>query len=202
MAPSKTSTSLSWYQKCIKEIQETFENPVFIVVTDDTPYVRDCLLESKDLIVLVLPVDLAIMSICSHGILSKFLFLVGGVLKALVYKRFELFLAPPEWSDSGSMIGINYPTLFLIDAPIPETKMSEYKYSENILFCGDWPTNTSGSIILYHFMLINTEGPIFKDNKTSLKPSRKVGPPLIIISILPFSNAYQFYPIIIYLITA
>ena len=63
---------LSWYQKCIKEIQETFENPVFIVVTDDAPYVRDCLLESKDLIVSECSafVDLAIMSICSHGILS------------------------------------------------------------------------------------------------------------------------------------
>ena len=55
--------------------------------------------------------------------------------------------------------------------------MSEYKYSENILLCGDWaPQTRQVQSSLNGLMLINIEGPIFKDNKTSLKPSRKVGP--------------------------
>lgn len=63
---------LSWYKRVLKTCNSELSNPVFILMSDDLFYLRDIFNESVNLKISDNDhfTDLAIMSLCSHGVLS------------------------------------------------------------------------------------------------------------------------------------
>lgn len=109
----------AWYRNCIDEIRSIVRNPLFIIMSDDMPYVADLFSDECDFVFSRNSslLELAIMTNCKHGILSSSSFSWWGAYLALERGSFttsnpNYFLAPKEWCDSGgSKLGINYPTL-------------------------------------------------------------------------------------------
>ena len=93
-------SDLSWYKKNILNIKNRVKKPIFVIMGDDTLYLRDVFKESKNLIISNnLPeIDLSIMSFCSHGILSPSTFAWWGAFYARSkHKQNTTFLAPKYW---------------------------------------------------------------------------------------------------------
>lgn len=94
--------NVEWYNRAMEEIRMKVDNPVFVLMSDDQYYLRDLFEESDSLIISsnTAPVDFAIMSICSHGILSPSTFAWWGANMAR-YRHFDsknaIFIAPKYW---------------------------------------------------------------------------------------------------------
>lgn len=96
----------SWYERMIKKIRERVENPLFLVLTDDIFYAEDLLGQQKDVLISNndLYVDLALMSLCNHGILSASSFSWWGAWfskHATVFNHHldssNIYIAPKFW---------------------------------------------------------------------------------------------------------
>ncbi len=95
---------LDWYRRNIEQVRKTIQNPVFVVLTDDIYYVRDVFEESDDMFFSENPpvVDLAIMGMCRHGILSSSSFALCGAWMSRTCTlqnedSAKLFIAPKYW---------------------------------------------------------------------------------------------------------
>jgi hypothetical protein len=92
---------LGWYKKNMLNIKNRLKKPIFVIMGDDTLYLRDVFKESKNLIISNnLPeIDLSIMSLCSYGILSASSFAWWGAFYARCkQKKKTTFLAPKYWA--------------------------------------------------------------------------------------------------------
>ena len=92
--------NLLWYKQAMRRMQERFNNPVFILMSDDLFYLRDVFEESDTLIISdnFPEIDMAIMSICHSGILSASSFAWwGAFFSRLNQKQHRIFLAPQYW---------------------------------------------------------------------------------------------------------
>ena len=92
---------LGWYKKNMINIKNRVKKPIFVIMGDDTLYLRDVFKESKNLIISNnLPeIDLSIMSFCSYGILSASSFSWWGAFYARSkHKQNVKFFAPKYWA--------------------------------------------------------------------------------------------------------
>ena len=83
---------LSWYEKNISNMKTTIKNPIFIIMGDDTHFLKNAFKESRGLVISENSyiVDLCIMSSCSHGILSASSFAWWGALYSKNYNKKKL----------------------------------------------------------------------------------------------------------------
>jgi hypothetical protein len=91
---------LRWYKKNMLNIKNRVKKPIFVIMGDDTLYLRSVFKESKNLIISNnLPeIDLSIMSLCSCGILSASSFAWWGAFYAKIHnKKGNYFVAPKYW---------------------------------------------------------------------------------------------------------
>lgn len=98
----------SWYERMMSKLKKKIAHPLFLVVTDDIFYARDLFSQREDVIISnnSLYVDLALMSLCSHGILSASSFAWWGAWfsknsdapfnKSLSTDR--IYIAPKFWA--------------------------------------------------------------------------------------------------------
>ena len=92
---------LSWYKRAMDSIQEKISNPVFIFMGDDQNYLRNVFVESESLAISdnSPEIDLALMSLCSSGILSASSFAWWGALYSRTTKKNNAyFIAPKYWA--------------------------------------------------------------------------------------------------------
>jgi hypothetical protein len=61
-----------WYTQAMDRMREKIKSPIFLILTDDPYYARDCFGDQPDILISENDqlVDLALMSHCQHGILS------------------------------------------------------------------------------------------------------------------------------------
>ena len=109
-----------WYEGAIEAIRKKKPNAKFILMSDDQFYLRDIVEESESLIVSENPhyIDLAIMSLCKHGILSASSFAWWGANLSRQHfhskaKERQVFLAPKYWI--GHRANEWYPASFISD---------------------------------------------------------------------------------------
>jgi hypothetical protein len=95
---------LDWYRRAIDQARKAIEKPIFIILTDDPFYVRDVFEESDDMVFSdnTPTVDLAIMGMCRHGILSSSSFALCGAwmsrTRIAPYRdTAQLYIAPKYW---------------------------------------------------------------------------------------------------------
>jgi hypothetical protein len=94
---------LIWYKKAMFYMEQKIDKPIFIVMGDDPKYICDVFKESHSLIISnnSLEIDLAIMSMCSHGILSASSFSWWGAYLSKSNKFNKIssnFIAPKFWA--------------------------------------------------------------------------------------------------------
>lgn len=97
--------SLSWYKKAMTLIKEKVNNPVFILISDDKQYLKDVFVQSDNLFISEneSKLDLSIMSLCKHGILSASTFAWCGAYFANLKKENKpFFIAPKNWTQHRS----------------------------------------------------------------------------------------------------
>jgi hypothetical protein len=93
---------LSWYKKAMFKISKKISRPIFIIMSDDLLYVQKEFEESDSLFFSKnkTGVDLAIMQLCSHGILSPSTFAWWGSFfsrSKKMDKNNSYFIAPKFW---------------------------------------------------------------------------------------------------------
>jgi hypothetical protein len=93
---------LIWYKRKMDKLTKQIKNPIFVLLGDDQNYLHNTFKESSSLIISDnLPeVDLAIMSLCSHGILSASSFAWWASFFAKfrkINKNQSRFIAPKFW---------------------------------------------------------------------------------------------------------
>lgn len=91
---------LHWYLNAMIRMRSIVDNPLFIVLTDDLYYARDCFEGQKDVIVSDnnCLIDFALMSLCVHGILSPSSFAWWGAWFSKKHSHGAgTFLAPRYW---------------------------------------------------------------------------------------------------------
>ena len=93
----------SWYKSSMSYLKKKIKKPIFILMSDDLHYIRDIFKESKSLIISknIAEIDLSIMSLCSHGIMSPSSFAWWGsffIKNNNLYKRPSYFIAPKFWA--------------------------------------------------------------------------------------------------------
>jgi hypothetical protein len=93
----------SWYLRAIEQIRSTVDKPLFLLLTDDIYYAEDCFGDQPDIFISDNDtfVDLALMSLCSHGILSASSFAWWGAWfsrKARKDQKQGVYLAPKYWA--------------------------------------------------------------------------------------------------------
>lgn len=104
--PSKDSPAvlgLVWYQNTMRIMKERVNNPFFIIISDDLYYAKDFFSQCSNVVVSdnSLGVDLALMSLCCHGILSASTFAWWGAWlsrKNQGHNKSSLYLAPKYWA--------------------------------------------------------------------------------------------------------
>jgi hypothetical protein len=94
---------LIWYKKAMVYMGQKIRKPIFIVMSDDPKYIYDEFKESGALIISnnSAEIDLAIMSMCSHGILSPSTFSWWGAFLSKSNKFNKIssyFIAPKFWA--------------------------------------------------------------------------------------------------------
>lgn len=105
--------NFSWYRRAMNLIRGDFDDPVFVLMSDDQYYLRDVFEESHSLVISdnAPEIDLAIMSLCSAGILSASSFGWWGAFYARARKRENaVFIAPEYWG--GHRLKKWYPAYF------------------------------------------------------------------------------------------
>ena len=93
---------LSWYIKSMSYLKIKLKNPLFILMSDDLKYLKKNFNNSKTLIISenAAQVDLAIMSMCFHGIMSPSTFAWWGsyfINFNKTKKKKSYFIAPKFW---------------------------------------------------------------------------------------------------------
>jgi hypothetical protein len=93
---------LDWYKKSMSYISKKVHKPIFIVMGDDHYYIRDFFKETNSLFISnnSAEIDLSIMSMCSHGILSASSLAWWGALFSKNSKKNNFcsyFVAPKFW---------------------------------------------------------------------------------------------------------
>jgi hypothetical protein len=89
-----------WYTKAMDQIREKVKNPIFLFLTDDPYYVKDCFGDQPDILISENDqlVDLALMSQCQHGILSASSFAWWGAWFSKAHSDVEgTYMAPKYW---------------------------------------------------------------------------------------------------------
>ena len=90
-----------WYIKAMLRIKGQIKSPKFIILTDDIFYVNDLFGHKKDIFISTnnLLVDLALMSLCTHGILSPSSFSWWGAWFSFNRNASQnkVFIAPKYW---------------------------------------------------------------------------------------------------------
>ena len=91
-----------WYEKAISLIKKMVDQPIFIVMGDDSSYLKEKYRETGDVFISteVAQLDFAIMSYCQHGILSASTFAWWGGWFSRIHYRFNgnaVFIAPKYW---------------------------------------------------------------------------------------------------------
>jgi len=92
---------LTWYKRAMLKISNKINKPIFILMSDDPFYIRKNFKESNVLIISnnKAEVDLAIMSMCSHGVLSPSSFSWWGAFFARSQKKNSShFIATKFWA--------------------------------------------------------------------------------------------------------
>lgn len=94
---------ISWYRLAMLKIKKKINKPIFIIMSDDLSYVRKYFKESNFLIISnnQAEVDLAIMSMCSGGILSPSSFAWWGAFFARFKKKDRInsyFISTKFWA--------------------------------------------------------------------------------------------------------
>lgn len=110
--------NLYWYKKAMLTIKKKIKKPIFILMGDDVYYLQDTFKETRSLIISKNPymVDLSIMSICSHGILSPSSFAWWGAFlskKKNTNKLKTYFIAKKFWA--GHRLQKWYPSKYTSD---------------------------------------------------------------------------------------
>ena len=93
--------SLHWYKMAMNEIKKKFQNPIFILMSDDQYYLKENFKESEKIVISdnSLETDLAIMSKCNCGILSASSFSWWGAFYAFFNKKNnQYFIGPKFWA--------------------------------------------------------------------------------------------------------
>jgi hypothetical protein len=93
---------LSWYKKAIVRVSKEISRPTFIIMGNDRFYIKDVFKETKNLVISDNPaeIDFAIMTMCSHGILSASSLAWWGAFFSRTQKSNNFnsyFLAPKFW---------------------------------------------------------------------------------------------------------
>lgn len=92
---------LKWYLNAIKLIKKKINNPKFILMGDDIKYIKKHFKQNKNLFISNndLEIDMCIMHLCSHGILSPSSFAWWGAYLGLNKKKNyrSLYFAPKYW---------------------------------------------------------------------------------------------------------
>lgn len=92
---------LTWYKRAMLKISNKINKPIFILMSDDLFYIRKNFKESNFLIISnnKAEVDLAIMSMCSYGVLSPSSFSWWGAFFARFQKKTSpYFIATKFWA--------------------------------------------------------------------------------------------------------
>jgi hypothetical protein len=92
--------SREWYVRAINKIREKIECPIFLVLTDDRLYAEDIFGDESDIFISNndQSIDFALMSLCSHGILSASSFAWWGASLSRHNKLNGVYLAPKYWA--------------------------------------------------------------------------------------------------------
>jgi hypothetical protein len=93
---------LTWYKRAMLKISKKIYKPIFVIMSDDLLYIQKEFKESDSLIISnnKAAVDLAIMQMCSHGILSPSTFAWWGGFfsrSKKIDKNNLHFIAPKFW---------------------------------------------------------------------------------------------------------
>jgi len=89
-----------WYIMAMDQMREKVKNPIFLLLTDDLYYAKDCFGDQLDIMISENDqlVDLALMSQCKHGILSASTFAWWGAWFSKEHSVNEgTYLAPKYW---------------------------------------------------------------------------------------------------------
>mgnify|MGYP001487744647 FL=1 len=92
---------LDSYKKNIERIKRKVKKPLFIILGDDSSYLKKAFQESNELIISEnsIELDLSIMTLCSHGVLSASTFSWWGAFYVRdKIKDNNIFLAPKYWA--------------------------------------------------------------------------------------------------------
>ncbi len=92
--------NLEWYCRAMDKITKQVKNPVFLILSDDPYYVQDVFSDNPKVIISnnSQNVDLALMSLCSNGILSASSFAWWGAFYARSGSADNVtFIAPKYW---------------------------------------------------------------------------------------------------------
>jgi len=90
-----------WYIRAMDRMRAKVKNPIFLLLTDDPYYAKDCFGVQSDILISENDqlVDLALMSLCQHGILSASSFAWWGAFYSRSNQKVDaIFLAPQFWS--------------------------------------------------------------------------------------------------------
>jgi len=96
------SLELTWYKRAMLKVSKKIYKPIFVIMSDDLLYIQKEFKESDSLIISnnKPAVDLAIMQMCSHGILSPSTFAWWGGFfsrSKKIDKNNLYFIAPKFW---------------------------------------------------------------------------------------------------------
>jgi len=91
---------LSWYTKCMDKTYEYYENPFFVVASDDFYYAYDVFSDRNDVYITAADkeTDFALMALCQGGILSASSFAWWAACFAKDKNPNGRFLAPLYWA--------------------------------------------------------------------------------------------------------
>ncbi|MGV6817918.1 MAG: alpha-1,2-fucosyltransferase [Thiotrichales bacterium] len=91
---------LSWVKKAMDSQREKYGNPIFLIFSDDKPYVNDCFSEVEDVWVSRYDVktDFSLMTKCDAGILSASSFSWWAAYLSFLKNPAGQFLAPKYWA--------------------------------------------------------------------------------------------------------
>ena len=89
-----------WYIRAMDRMRAKVKNPIFLLLTDDPYYAKDCFGVQSDILISENDqlVDLALMSLCQHGILSASSFAWWGAWFSEKRSSDEgIYMAPKYW---------------------------------------------------------------------------------------------------------
>jgi hypothetical protein len=89
-----------WYIQAMDQMRAKVKNPIFLLLSDDPYYAKDCFGDQPDILISEndMLVDLALMSQCQHGILSASSFAWWGAWFSKAHSDVEgTYIAPKYW---------------------------------------------------------------------------------------------------------